>query len=297
MSEDKLRSVRSLHYMGLVQQAVKESNSIAASNPALASLCDFYKYRTLIAAGKHDAVPSIDMKAPAYLHAAKSLSAYQQSEDGRELVLEGLEDMVARNMLADPSPVELIASDIFIREKKLKEALKLVVNAGENLEKLAVSVILYLKIDRPDLALKIVKVMQDVDDDDALTQLATAWAYIAQGGEKVTEASFVLQELLDKYGKSVPVNAALGACQLHMKNHAKALEYLKAARDQAVADQLPVSAETLVNTIVCLQHLRKPADIIQKYMSELQQLYPSNAWLKRYTDAEAAFDKYAATYA
>jgi hypothetical protein len=44
---------------------------------------------------------------------------------------------------------------------------------------LALSVEIYLKIDRVDLASKQVKAMQDIDDDDALTTLATTWLYIA----------------------------------------------------------------------------------------------------------------------
>ena len=47
-----------------------------------------------------------------------------------------------------------------------------------------------------------VKTMQDLDDDDTLTQLASAWVNVAQGGEKINEASLSLQELVSRQSRT-----------------------------------------------------------------------------------------------
>ena len=43
---------------------------------------------------------------------------------------------------------------------------------------------LYLRMDRPDLALKQVKTMRAADEDHTLTMLATAWTNLSSGGAK-----------------------------------------------------------------------------------------------------------------
>lgn len=99
---------------------------------------------------------------------------------------------------------------------------------------MTIEVQLYLKMDRVDLAAKVIKTMADVDDDDPLTQLATAWVYIAQGGDKISEAFYLLQELIEKFGQSVSVLNSLAVCQLHLKNFSQAFQFLKQARNLRV---------------------------------------------------------------
>lgn len=44
-----------------------------------------------------------------------------------------------------------------------------------------------------------VRVLQQADDDATLTQLVIAWVHLAQGGKRYQEASYIFDELIDKF--------------------------------------------------------------------------------------------------
>lgn len=41
--------------------------------------------------------------------------------------------------------------------------------------------------------------LQQADDDATLTQLVIAWVHLAQGGKRYQEASYIFDELIDKF--------------------------------------------------------------------------------------------------
>jgi len=262
---------------------------------------DMFYYRSLICLGlEEQVIKQVGGITVPELQVLKLLATYRtaSSDENREMVLEKVKESkdFAVEATANAPNAALALALLFLEAKNAKEALKYVHKAHESLEHLAVTVQIYLRIDRLDLAAKQVKAMQDIDDDDAITTLATAWLHIAAGGDKLTEAFQLLEELVQKFGSSVDILNTMAACQMGLKNWAKAFGYLKQARELSLSSKDKVAAETLINSIVCLQQLHKAPELVTRIIGELKAAYPSHPWIARYTAMESLFDKTAATY-
>lgn len=75
-----------------------------------------------------------------------------------------------------PLPVSIFLLDILFNLYNLCRVL----HGNENLEILAYGLQILLALNRPDLARRHLKLMQDKDDDATLTQLAQAWVLLVQ---------------------------------------------------------------------------------------------------------------------
>ncbi len=145
---------------------------------------------------------------------------------------------------------------------------------------------------RPELAEKTVKAMQSIDDEATLTQLATAWVHVAKGGSNIQEAAYIFQELSDKYGSTSLLLNGLAVSEMHMNNFVGAEKMLL----DAVAKDAS-NADTIINLIVCSQHLRKADETIDRYMQDLRRTSPQHAFLDEFNGAFSKFDSLAAGYA
>lgn len=293
---DQVRQLRNLFFLGSYKQAIVEAENVLKTDP-FNNQAQTLMFRSMIYSNPGDVFKKIPQSGSTALQAIKLLATYNTAnEENREMVFDTLKDWLSSDEVASDSTLQAVAAQIFMEEGNYKEALRLLLPAGENLEKQALSVQLYLKINRVDLAVKVVKAMQDQDDDDILSQLATIWVSIAEGGEKLNEATFLLQDLVEKFGPSVLVLNCQATCQINQHNYSNAFQFLKQARDLAVAAGAKPSADTLVNSIVVLQLLKKSPEIVRKITSELTQCWPEHPWLKQQSAAEAQIKAQAATY-
>jgi len=290
--DNNTRALRNNFYLGLYDNVIEEAKGSSSNADKV-----FY-YRALLQTDPKQVFKEVDQSSPTAHQAVKMLGTCREAEaDNKEMVFETVNEWLGDEILKEDRTLQLIASQMFFEEEQYKEALMHVSNAGEDLEKLAMQVQIYLRLDRFDLAMKVVKAMADVDDDDPLTQLATAWLYVCLGDDKVTEASFLFQELVDKFGPSIPVLASLAVCQMHLGNHGEAFAHLKQARQMAMTTNQKASTETLVNSIVCMHHLRKP-EVVPKVTGELEANGSRSAvaWLQHNEAMDAMFEKHAAEY-
>lgn len=126
-------------------------------------------------------------------------------------------------------------------------------------------VTLNLQIHRVDVALAALKVMQERADDAVPTQVARALIAIENG--EADNASYIFQELLDKYGQSVLLLNGLAVSTIHQGEFEKAERILQDALllvnsyDSLLnASKDNKSVPTRLNLLVCSQHLNRPAD-------------------------------------
>jgi coatomer protein complex subunit epsilon len=149
-----------------------------------------------------------------------------------------------------------------------------------------------IRINRVDLAEIALKHMLDMNDDATISQLTNAYFAIAQGGqEKIEEAQIIFTELQKKLGDSSVILNGLAICALNLGAYERAERVLLNALGTA-----PNDPDTLVNLIVCGQHLKKGDEYTAKYLSQLSSVSPRHPWLKKYNELDSDFDSAALAY-
>ena len=95
-----------------------------------------------------------------------------------------------------------------------------------------------------------------------VTQLAQAWTNMALGGEKVQEAYYIYQEMIDKLGSTALLLNGQAVTFLAQGKYSEA----EAALGEAI-EKDPNNPETLVNMIVLAQHQGKQPEVAALFSS------------------------------
>lgn len=114
-----------------------------------------------------------------------------------------------------------------------------------------------LRINRLDMARKVLAKMQEKDDDATLTQLALAWVNIDIGGEKLQDAYYVFQDFCDKF---VPTSMLLNGeavCLIGQEKYEEAEGVLRDSLDKDLNNY-----DTLINSIALAKHTDKGSEVI-----------------------------------
>ncbi|KAJ8758642.1 hypothetical protein K2173_000363 [Erythroxylum novogranatense] len=279
---DQLFNLRNNFYLGAYQAAINNSDLPNLSSDEAVER-DALVFRSYIALGSYQLVINeIDDSAPTPLQAVKLLALYLSSPANKESTISSLKEWLADAAIGSNPILRLIAGIIFMHEEDYNEALKHT-NAGGAMELHALNVQIFIKMHRSDYAERQLRVMQQIDEDHTLTQLATAWLNLAVGGSKLQEAYLIFQDFSEKYPMTSLILNGKAVCCMHMGNFDEAETLLLEALNKDAKDP-----ETLANLVVCSLHLGKSSS---RYLSQLKLSHPGHMLVKRSSSAEDGFER------
>uniref|UniRef100_A0A1B6ISD7 Coatomer subunit epsilon n=2 Tax=Homalodisca liturata TaxID=320908 RepID=A0A1B6ISD7_9HEMI len=288
---DELFDIKNSFYTGSFQQTINEAQKIKPSTTELQVERDIILYRAYIAQRKYRVVlDEIHGASPPELRPLKLLADYLANSNKRDAIVESVKEQLSGSADISNHTFVIVAATIFCHESNYEAALR-VLHQDDNLESSAMNIQIFLQMDRVDLARKELKAMQEKDEDATLTQLAQAWVNIAMGGEKLQDAYYIFQELIDKYGSTPMLLNAQAVCLISQGRHEEAETAL-----QEVLDKDSNLPDTLVNMIVLTRHLAKPIEVGNRYLAQLKDSHIDHQFVKDYRLKEAEFERLARQY-
>lgn len=313
MSED-LYDIRNSLILGNYAQVISEGSSLKANpyrkqeeNDAMLAERDAIVFKAHIGMGQCDIV--LDDLADASepnLQAIRLLAEYakadnQNNEAQKATVVTKAQELAktAEGSLPPAQSVHVVitVASLLIQNLDYEPALKML-RAAQNalattqtpalLDVHGLAVDILLRIHRPDLAEKEHKLMATMDDDATITQMYAAWIGLAQGGEKAKESIQIFEDLREKFGTGVSLLNGLALGHMCQGNYDTAEKLLLDAMSKRSSDP-----ETLINLIMCSQHLKKGMELINRYVTQLKSSSPHHPWVRTYTTMESKFTKLA----
>ena len=273
MDVDELYAVRNNFYVGNFQVAIDEGESTPPLSQQKQIELDVYVARSRLALGQGKELISSINQAPMAMEAVKALAVFETNPSKQDVCIEKVESWLGDEMTGNNPTLRLIAGLMYTKAGKYSEALAVLKGAGANQpEHSALMIHILILMNRIDAAQKELAELENSNADDAvITQLAQGWVYCSLGGGKTEEASYIFQELIDKFDPTVKLLNNLAVCKVHMEQYPEAEEMLTTALEENPGD-----VDSLVNLIVVSRHLNKSQEVIDNLMEQLKQKDPNN---------------------
>ncbi|PAV64230.1 hypothetical protein WR25_12550 isoform G [Diploscapter pachys] len=301
MSVDRLFDVKNAFYLGNYQQCINEAQKFSAKNDEERLWRDVYMYRSYIAQGKasiplseisdktslaHKAlrrfanfqnpqqryfffikryqyVPAMSTKNFNLLTRILKLTIkFETFEEkySRHRVAQEVQAEVTEGKLANDETAIILAATILNQSGNPEDALRALFKST-SLESSAAKVQTLLKMDRVDLAVKALKKMMEVDEDATLTQLALAWVNMSLGKDKLKDAFYIYQEMMDKYGQTPMLLVGQSSALILQEKYEEAEKLLQEAQLRDANNP-----ESLINLVVISDYLGKDAEVFFLYI-------------------------------
>ena len=253
---DELFDIKNAFFTGNYQTCINEAQKIKLSDPDLSLERDVFMYRSYLALKKFRVVlEEVGPSKPAMLQPLSMLATFLSSPGKRESIVSEVDNIMSGNVDPNNYVQLLVAASVYLGVDQPESALR-VLHPSDHLECSALKIQALLSIHRPDLAKKELKVMQEKDEDATITQLAQAWTNMALGGEKIQEAYYIYQEMIDKLGATSMLLNGQAVTFLAQGKYSEAESALNEAMEKD-----PNNVDTLVNMIVLSQHQGKAPEV------------------------------------
>lgn len=251
--------------------------------------------RCQLALGQYDKVMADGNgadKSPALQALALHASYLSSAAEAKEAVVDNLKILLVSPQAAGNTSLQLTACHIFLTDNKLREALQCV-HLGLTMEHLAMCVQIYIKIDRLDLANDALNLLKQADEDSILAQLTSSYLAIAHGKSRSDDAVHLLMGMSEQYGPSLMLLNCLAVANMVGGKYEAAEGNLKEALTEFGGEN---DADTLVNMVVCSQHLGRKGGEIDKYLMALKVGCASHPFVEGLVQVEGAFEREANKY-
>ncbi len=214
-------------------------------------------------------------------------------EATKETILSELQQLVSDASTASAT-AQLVAAQTFLSHGEMtKEALSCV-HLGTTMEHLALTVQIYIRMDRLDLAKKTLTSMKQADEEAVLTQLCSVYINLAVGRSEAQDAIHSLGSLTEQYGNS-PTLLNLNATAFIVAG-----KYDEAERClmEAISEEEGTgsSSDTLINLVVCYQQLGKGMDAIGPVLEQLKSGYANHPFVQGLARVQGAFERESIKY-
>ena len=290
---DELYTLRAQYWLGHYAMALDEARASARRPmpPHLKSEREELMLRCQLATGNYDKVITDGNNggSPALKALALHASYLSSAPEARGGVIDELKVLLASTPdSASNTSLQLAACHVFLAAGMLREALQCV-HHGLTMEHLAMSVQIYIRIDRLDLANESLNLLKQADEDSILAQLTSSYLAIAKGRNSADDAVHILGGLSEQYGPSLMLLNCMAVANMVGQKYEAAENNLKEAMAEFGGEN---DADTLVNLVVCSQHMGKGSgEDVEKYLSVLRATCGSHPFVQGLVQVEGAFER------
>lgn len=278
MSDQSSYELEKDYFLGNYQSCINKANSISSSTESIFYMCLSYfhlkKYELL----QHEVSKSSEQ----CIKLIGVMVKFDENPEKREGILRDLCDLLQEKAVQPKDHLSrLVMSSMFARAKMYTEAIK-TLHQLDSLPALSALVGVYLLMDRVDLAVGQLKLMQNKDDYSTITLFTAAQVQLAAG--KFREAHDIGKELEDVYRATPLIKNIQTAAAVCLGNYDSAKQHCESSLD--LDNDNP---EALINMLHIMSKTGASAEIKERFYIRLKTLYPEHEFVREIETLKSSF--------